>query len=103
MTDIDLHKEYDSRGESVQDLFDSTEEGFFVPFYQREYTWEEDNINQLFDDLVLGVRELPENDNTTTFHCLDNGGHFNFVINLLTFIFRTKFSRLKCSNFSVFW
>ena len=67
MTDIDLHKEYDSRGESVQDLFDSTEEGFFVPFYQREYTWEEDNINQLFDDLVLGVRELPENDNTSTF------------------------------------
>ena len=67
MTDIDLHKEYNSSGESVQDLFDSTEEGFFVPLYQREYTWEEDNINQLFDDLVLGVRELPEKDSATTF------------------------------------
>lgn len=67
MADIDLHKEYNSSGESVQDLFDSTEEGFFVPLYQREYTWEEDNINQLFDDLVLGARELSENDSATTF------------------------------------
>ena len=67
MADIDLHKEYNSSGESVQDLFDRTEEGFFVPIYQREYTWEEDNINQLFDDLVLGTRELSDNDSATTF------------------------------------
>ena len=34
-----------------------------------EYTWEEENINQLFDDLVSGIRELTEDaqDNTTTF------------------------------------
>ena len=67
MADIDLHREYNSSGESVQDLFDRTEEGFFVPLYQREYTWEEDNINQMFDDLVLGVRQLSENEKATTF------------------------------------
>ncbi len=67
MAEIDLHKEYNSSGESVQDLFDSTEEGFFVPLYQREYTWEEENINQLFDDLVLGTRELSDSDSATTF------------------------------------
>ena len=31
MTEIQLHKEYDSFGENVQDLFDRTEEGFFCP------------------------------------------------------------------------
>lgn len=67
MADIDLHKEYNPSGESVQDLFDRAEEGFFVPLYQREYTWEEENINQLFDDLILGVSELSTNENTTTF------------------------------------
>ena len=67
MADIDLHQEYNSSGESVQDLFDRTEEGFYVPLYQREYTWEEDNINQLFDDLVLGTRELADNTSATTF------------------------------------
>lgn len=67
--DIDLHKAYQSLGESVHDLFDRTEEGFFVPLYQREYTWEEENIRQLFDDLVLGIRELSnaDDDNATTF------------------------------------
>ena len=67
MADIDLHKEYNSSGESVQELFDRTEEGFFVPLYQREYTWEEDNINQLFDDLILGTQELSANASATTF------------------------------------
>ncbi len=69
MPNIDLHKAYNPIGESIHDLFDRTEEGFFVPLYQREYTWEEDNINQLFDDLVLGVRELSneDGDNATTF------------------------------------
>lgn len=69
MPDINLHNAYDSTGESIQDFFDSAEEGFFVPLYQREYTWEEDNITQLFDDLILGIQELagPKGDNATTF------------------------------------
>ena len=67
MPDIDLHKEYNSAGESVQDLFDGTEEGFFIPRYQREYTWEEDNINQLFDDLVMGTQELTVSESASTF------------------------------------
>ena len=69
MSDLDLDKEYNPVGESVHDLFDSKEEGFFVPLYQREYTWEEDNINQLFEDIIFGIRELATDDgeNTTTF------------------------------------
>ena len=67
MPDFDLHREYSSSGESIADLFDSVEEGFFVPAYQREYTWEEENINQLFDDIVLGTRDLIENPIATTF------------------------------------
>jgi hypothetical protein len=68
MADLNLHNAYDSEGESVADLFDSVEEGFFVPLYQREYTWEEDNINQLFEDLLQGIRELSDgNDDATTF------------------------------------
>ena len=69
MSDIDLYRAYNSYGENVHDLFDKIEEGLFVPLYQREYTWEEENINQLFDDLLLGIRELSnENgDNAATF------------------------------------
>lgn len=62
-TVIDLHNAYDSEGVSVKDLFGSEGEGFYVPAYQREYTWEEDNINQLFEDLLQGVREFTGGDN----------------------------------------
>ena len=69
MSTLDLHNEYNSSGDSIHDLFDQIEEGFVVPLYQREYTWEEENINQLFDDLVSGIRELTDqaDDTTTTF------------------------------------
>lgn len=67
MAGPDLKNEYQSHGNSVHDLFDSTEEGFFVPPYQREYTWEEDNVNQLFDDIITGVEELTNNDQVATF------------------------------------
>ena len=69
MHDIDLHRAYKSTGDSVKHLFDRHEEGFCVPLYQREYTWEEENINQLFDDIMQGILELSnENgDNATTF------------------------------------
>ena len=67
MSHLDIHSEYNSSGESISDLFGRTEEGFFVPLYQREYTWEQDNINQLFDDLVLGALDLADNANSTTF------------------------------------
>ena len=69
MSDIDLNNAYNSIGESIHDLFDQIEEGFYVPLYQREYTWEEENINQLFDDIISGVCELVDEDGppTTTF------------------------------------
>ena len=53
-----LDEAYDSRGESVASLFAGKEEGFFVPAYQRKYTWEKQNVEQLFDDLVHGIREI---------------------------------------------
>lgn len=69
MPDINLYDAYNSRGSSIRDLFDRHEEGFCVPRYQREYTWEEEHINQFFDDLILGIREFvePHGDSATTF------------------------------------
>lgn len=68
MSNIDLQA-YESHVYDVHDLFDKTQEGFFVPLYQREYTWEEENINQFFEDLVLGIWELSNKNegNSATF------------------------------------
>ena len=62
---FDLTHAYSTFIDTVADLFNKQGEGFFVPLYQREYTWERDNINQLFDDLVLGILELAGEDGET--------------------------------------
>lgn len=68
MRDLDMREAFGSVGSNVKDLF-AHEEGFFVPVYQRQYTWEEEQINQFFDDLVIGIRELSKQDgqHATTF------------------------------------
>lgn len=69
MRDIDLQQAYGADGTNVKGLFASHEEGFCVPLYQRQYTWEEEQINQFLDDLVVGIRELSKDNGqyATTF------------------------------------
>lgn len=69
MYDINLREEFSSQGKSLGELFHRHEEGFIVPNYRHQYTWQEDEINQLFDDLTLGIRELSKDDGegTSTF------------------------------------
>lgn len=69
MSDIKLRDSYESYVDNVHNLFDTPGEGFLVPLYQRKYTWEEENITQLFEDLLLGVWELSNEDghNAATF------------------------------------
>ena len=62
---FDLTHAYSTYIDTVADVFNKQGEGFFVPLYQREYTWEQDNINQLFDDLLLGILELAGDDGDT--------------------------------------
>ena len=60
-----LETAYSTHIDTVANLFNKNGEGFFVPQYQREYTWENDNIDQLFDDLLLGILELTDDDGDT--------------------------------------
>ena len=60
-----LETAYSTHIDTVANLFNKNGEGFFVPQYQRAYTWENDNIDQLFDDLLLGVLELTDDDGDT--------------------------------------
>ena len=65
-----LSQEYISTAESIHNFFDRAEEGLVIPAYQREYTWEKDNINQLFDDLLHGVYELIDDKGDNAFSFL---------------------------------
>ena len=41
--------------------------GYYIPPYQRPYSWGKDNISRLFEDLSSGCRQLLENENSVSF------------------------------------
>ena len=70
MPELNLTQAYSSTAESIQNFFDRTEEGLVIPAFQREYTWEQDNVNQLFDDLIQGIGELVDEQGDKAFSFL---------------------------------
>lgn len=41
--------------------------GYYVPAYQREYSWDKSNIDRLFEDITHGLERLVQNDESLTF------------------------------------
>lgn len=56
---IDISKAFDTRSETVFDFFQRTQIGYYIPLYQREYSWDIENIEQLMEDICNGVSALP--------------------------------------------
>jgi len=55
---IDISKAFTAAGLSAYQLLVAPGMGFYIPLYQREYSWEADNVQQLIDDLSNGVDAL---------------------------------------------
>lgn len=58
---IDIDKAFNPETKSVHAYYQSPGVGFYIPLYQREYSWDNDNIDQLLDDVAGGVDSLIEN------------------------------------------
>lgn len=55
---IDISKAFGTSGEPVNDFFQRPGIGFYIPLYQREYSWDDENINQLMQDIISSVEAL---------------------------------------------
>jgi hypothetical protein len=67
---IDISKAFDTRSETVFDFFQRREVGYYIPLYQRQYSWDVENIDQLMEDICNGVLALADaqaNDRTIHF------------------------------------
>jgi len=67
MSSIDFRNEFRPEALSLLNLFQRQGIGFLIPYYQRDYSWDEDNIKQLTDDLIGGVDGLLENSENMRF------------------------------------
>ena len=58
---------FDATSQSTREFLSKPSQGFFVPAYQREYSWDSRNISRLFDDVLYGIRQLRERSNAVSF------------------------------------
>ena len=47
---IEIEKAFLTEGRSVYDFFQRPRVGFYIPLYQREYSRDRDNVDQLIEE-----------------------------------------------------
>lgn len=55
MSDLNFESLFHPQTLSLHSFLSRTNHGFLIPLYQRPYSWDTDNIDQLFEDLSDGV------------------------------------------------
>ncbi len=57
---LDLNSAFNTLGYSVYEFYQRPGIGFYIPLYQREYSWDKDNVVQLLEDIAQGVLAMIE-------------------------------------------
>lgn len=64
---LEISTAFPNSSETILSCLKSAGKGFYIPLYQRQYSWKEDNIDQLMESICWGVKELLEDDNAIRF------------------------------------
>lgn len=64
---LEIEKAFLTEGRSVYDFFQRPGVGFYIPLYQREYSWDRDNVDQLIEDIEKGMTAMIEDGNEIRF------------------------------------
>ena len=64
---INVNHAFTTTGETISELFNRPGQGFYIPLYQRPYSWDQENVDQLTEDITDGVEEALRNDESIRF------------------------------------
>lgn len=64
---LDISTAFPNSSETILSCLKSAGKGFYIPLYQRQYSWKEDNIDQLMESICWGIKELLDDDNAIRF------------------------------------
>ncbi len=79
MANINIETAFLTENRSVYNFFNQPGQGLYIPLYQRDYSWDSDNIDQLLEDINRGVERIAEG--TTV-----NNGEIRFLGTIITVI-----------------
>lgn len=58
MAVLNIEKSFLTDNRSVLDFLNQSGQGLYIPLYQRDYSWDSDNIEQLLEDLTRGIQRI---------------------------------------------
>ena len=58
MAVLNIEKSFLTENRSVLDFLNQSGQGLYIPLYQRDYSWDSDNIEQLLEDLTRGIQRI---------------------------------------------
>jgi len=58
MAVLNIEKSFLTENRSVLDFLNQSGQGLYIPLYQRDYSWDSDNIDQLLEDLSRGIQRI---------------------------------------------
>lgn len=64
---MDISRAFQTSSDSISYFFKQGGIGYYIPLYQREYSWDDENIEQLMDDILSGVFDLLNSEDTIHF------------------------------------
>ncbi len=70
METIEFDNLFEPSNKSVLDFFRVSGAGYYIPEYQRSYSWDKDNVNQLLTDIAEGVERLDNKNSEQEIHFL---------------------------------
>lgn len=58
---------FSTTSETISDFFRRPGAGYYIPLYQREYSWDKENVDQLIEDIFRGVEAVLNNEDAIHF------------------------------------
>lgn len=58
MASINIENSFITENRSVYTFMSQTGQGLYIPLYQRDYSWDSDNIEQLLEDISKGIERI---------------------------------------------
>lgn len=62
-----MSKSFTHSADSLQSFFSQAGRGFYVPYYQRNYSWDEENAEKLVSDIFSGIKRTLTKPNNSIF------------------------------------
>lgn len=80
MAILNIKESFITENKSIYDFLNQSERGLYIPLYQRQYSWSDDNIEQLLEDISRGIQRIASSDNA------DEAKEIRFLGTLITVV-----------------